>query len=493
MQAEKIPERALRLANVVLSGGALLCVLLLVYFSTEKKHLAGPSSIAVYYVLPAAMAVLLLAFSRLKQAYQAYKVNLAIACLSTAISIYAVELFLAVSNLEIFPPGPIFEVRNQAQKDAVVKLAKRFGVDFDTRSKLQVIGDLEKQGIDAVPVIGPKILIEEPDGIRIGGAETLPLAGIANKTTVLCNEGGRYVIYKSDEHGFHNPPGFWNLDSLDIAAVGDSFAHGGCVPSERNFVALIRERFPRTLNLGVSGHGPLAELATLKEYLPRFKPKIVLWFYFEENDFVDLSSEKNNRLLPGYLQENFSQLLFSKQRQIDLALEEYVQKEKASEIAEEQERQRDADRVISFNRMMSIMTLSALRGKLNLLDPGAQAERSPEFDETNLDLLREILVEAKREISGWGGTLYFVYLPAWERYGMSRLPDLFQLRVPVLALVSNLDIAVIDLHPRLEAYGDALALFPFRRFGHYNEIGHRLVADEVLKAIALRGAIQGNG
>ena len=42
------------------------------------------------------------------------------------------------------------------------------------------------------------------------------------------------------------------------------------------------------------------ELATLKEYGPTLKPKLVLWFYYEGNDLRDLDGwEKNSPLCNG--------------------------------------------------------------------------------------------------------------------------------------------------------------------------------------------------
>src|SRR5207247_577135 len=96
------------------------------------------------------------------------------------------------------------------------------------------------------------------------------------------------------------------------------------VPSEKNFVALIRNRYPATLNLGETGNGPLTELATLKEYLPGLKPKIVLWCYFEGNDLADLKGEHANALLMSYLNGNYSQGLLREQANIDQALTIYL-------------------------------------------------------------------------------------------------------------------------------------------------------------------------
>jgi hypothetical protein len=87
----------------------------------------------------------------------------------------------------------------------------------------------------------------------------LPLACISNVTTVFCNESGEYIIYRSDDHGFHNSSGLWDKEQADIVALGDSYAHGACVPSEQGFVSVIRSRYPATVNLGVNGDGPQVE------------------------------------------------------------------------------------------------------------------------------------------------------------------------------------------------------------------------------------------
>jgi lysophospholipase L1-like esterase len=131
---------------------------------------------------------------------------------------------------------------------------------------------------------------------------------------VHCNEAGKYVIYESDEHGFHNPKGIWGTNSLDIVALGDSFTQGSCVASDENFVSVIREHYPKTLNLGMSGQGPLNTLATLKDYVQALKPNVVLWFFFEGNDVADLFYERQSPLLMRYL-DGFSQRLGERQVQ----------------------------------------------------------------------------------------------------------------------------------------------------------------------------------
>jgi hypothetical protein len=93
-------------------------------------------------------------------------------------------------------------------------------------------------------------------------------------------------------------------------------------------------------------------------------------------------------------------------------------------------------------------------------------------------------------VAGWGGTLYFVYLPSWDRYHNGPIVSDRE-RQPVVAIANALSIPVIDVAVAFAASPDPLSLFPFRRFGHYNKAGNRIVAETVRKAIRIhesRGA-----
>jgi hypothetical protein len=103
--------------------------------------------------------------------------------------------------------------------------------------------------------------------------------------------------------------------------------------------------------------------------------------------------------------------------------------------------------------------------------------------EPDLNLLRDILPQAKARVEAWGGRLYFVYLPCWQRY--AKQPEIVvKARREVLALVSGLGITIIDAHPAFQSHDDPLSLFPFRGRGHYNQEGDRVVAEKVLKTLS---------
>src|SRR5262245_62012251 len=194
-----------------------------------------------------------------------FRVTLAMTLLSLVVGAYAAEACLRAL------PG--WRVR---------QAAGRFGIPYDSRSKSEVVRDLRGQGVGAYPAVYPAW-----EGLSSGNAALLPLGGIAGVTTVFCNEMGQFIVYESDEHGFHNPKGIWSSTAREVATLGDSFTQGACVPSEDNFPALVRRECPATLNLGMLGNGPHLMLAGLREYLVDLRPMVVLWVYTEANDLIE--------------------------------------------------------------------------------------------------------------------------------------------------------------------------------------------------------------
>ena len=430
-------------------------------------------------------------FSALRLAVST-RINVVLALLSTAISLYTAEALL---GQVLFTPSRFSawdwlnfpeDVTTEIAIDRI-KEKKALNASFDSRTRLQVVRDLRSRGIHAFPHIFLSVLLEG-DGkggikalLKSGQEEFLPLASISHVTTVFCNESGEYIIYDSDEHGFHNPPGLWHKDPVQIVALGDSFTHGACVPTEKGFVSVIRSRFPATVNLGVDGNGPLAMLATLKEYAASLRPEIVLWFYYEGNDSRDLDErEKNAPLLRQYLGTPFSQRLIDRQEEIDQALTTYLEGAMhAQEVSFDPE---------AFLKLQHLRTsVQSVINKRPARD-GLPAElveflktSSAQSGKEDLELFRAILIEARTSAAAWGGRLYFVYLPTWARY---RSPELAsQDRAAVVQIVGELGIPIVDIHRAFASHPDPLSLFPFRRHAHYNIDGHHLVAEEVLNRL----------
>lgn len=499
MASTKANRILTKIANIVLAGGALVCILTLFFFLyqyawTEQRQFTTPMSGALYYVLPTALAGFLINSLRFKAAS---KVNIVLLCISLASTAYATELFLGLFGLGVSGPAKPVMTRlaesTDKQKDAAA-LTKKFGIVVDARSPGEVIADLGKKGVDAVPVVTPSnnLFIKQPDGsiksaLKINGREVMPLAGVASKVTVLCNEDGRWIDYRSDERGFNNPAEIWRSKRMEIAALGDSFVHGYCVPADKNLVARIRESYPATLNLGVAGDGPLLMLAKINEYLDSMKPPVVLWFYYEGNDLTDLQTERKSVLLTNYLRERFTQSELARQTAVDRAIMDDIPRLRAIEQGDSVRRQ--ANRVRVVDNLVEFAKLSTLRQRLALVggeDAGTSAARA-DLEGANMKVFRNILSQAKMRVNAWGGRLYFVYLPEWARYGHYNSWGETK-RDYVMTMVKSLGISTVDIDAAFQAHGDPLSLFPFRELGHYNENGHRLVAEEVLKMLSQRAA-----
>lgn len=480
---------ATRLADATLKLGCALLLGLLAFL----VHRHGWE--AKYWVLPVAILGL---FGVLRLEAN-LRVNTSLLLLSLAGGAFLVEFALAVTEepawLQKSKPQNPFQWSEGfiAQR---MTLPHQVGRSFDTRSRLKVMRDLRRQGIEAWPSIGPQVLfIGWPDAyqrssITIKGQPILPLAGISDVATVYCNENGNYVIYNSDEHGFRNPKGLWSRATLDIVMIGDSYAHGACVEEAESFAGAIRSRYTSTLNLGSDGNGPLMELATLREYAAPFRPKIVLWFYFDMNDMGELEREQGSFLMK-YLTPAFTQGLRTSQPDIDQALKAHVSRvaeglQNRSVLPAFFERFRDPDR--RSTELQRLLTLADVRARLEQFFPQiphvraqedlSTSRQAPPHQEKDLALFARTLEEARKTVQGWGGTLVFVYLPEYKRYASQGWYS--GDREAVLQIVEDSGISLIDLHPAFVAQSDPLELFPFRQDGHYNPAGHRLVAREVL-------------
>lgn len=434
--------------GIILSAITFFACLILYQIFDYQEKLIGVGEFMFYYFLPTTILIAFVASLRLPETK---KFNFALSLFSIAITLYAIEGSVALYT--------------GTQQPSLTK----HGQPFDYRVPLEVVMDLENTGLKAVPAIRLATTLRREYDTQINGA--LPLGGISNALTVFCNELGDYVFYQSDEHGFHNPKGLYQ-SPLDIAVVGDSFAQGACVTSSENAVALIRKTYPKTLNLGVSGHSALATLATLKEYAQPLRPKVVLWFYYEGNDLQDLPREKKNGILLNYLKPGYQQNLLTIQPQLDQTLNNIVAREYRY-YAKELEREKYS--------VYKFLTLTHLRVKLGLYSARRFEDSNPPLSEADFILFQQILQEAQKTTSSWGGTLYFIYLPAWQRF--SNITDENFYRERALQIVTDLNIPVIDIYPLFQAQPDPLALFPFREHGHYTPAGYNLVANAVLQFI----------
>ena len=381
------------------------------------------------------------------------KLNLSISIIVTVILTYSFEFYLE---------SP--------------KIIQRAGVPYDMRSSISVLNDLKDSGVTAHHNIYPNQLIES-NGLETNKGRIYPLGGISNTTVIGKNESGFYPIIETDEHGFKNPKGLYKKNKVDILLLGDSFTEGETVYSDENIGAVLRESDLNVISIGKGGNGPLLELSGLKEYGEPLEPNIVLWIYYQ-NDFRNLSQSINSSFLKKYLHdENFSQNLIARQDEIDKVLINYIQrklnlrdqKKLDKKLTESIKKER-----LAYNSLIRITKLTNLRTRFKqILSP---PHNKIVIKDEELKVFKQILKRSKNMVTGWGGKLYFIYLP------MVSIKD--DNRELMLLTVNELNIPIIDLYNEMMiSHDDPLSFLPFRSHNHYNAKGYRYIAKTIIKKI----------
>ena len=391
------------------------------------------------------------------------KLNISILLISTGLVVYGFEIYLELSSIS--------QKHSQSRKE----LAKQMEIEYDTRTKLEVIEDLMDVNIKAYPLHSSSKEFSLSNGLKTNKGRIFPIGGISNVITIGNNESGYFPNMKIDEYGFHNPKNLYKKDKVDIVLIGDSYTEGYSVHSNKTINSFLHELDFSSISLGKSGSGPLIELATIKEYAEPLKPKIVLWMFYE-NDLLDLEREIKSSILKKYLIENeFSQNLIYRQSEIDSVLKSYIENKIKKIKGHQQEK--------LSNRLMKVFILTNLRNRINKVFTLTPISNS------TYETFNNILKKSNRMISEWGGKLYFVYLPSYHMYSDSysnklKLKNELKDRKIVLETANKLFIPIIDIHKEVfEIHPDPVSLFPFRIKGHYNAEGYQLVAKEIVERL----------
>ena len=379
-----------------------------------------------------------------------------ITLISLVVGLYISEVYFTFKKQTEVEQSREYKATNeQSLNKKKYKIYEKEGKKYDKRDRLQIFNDLKK--------INSKITLAFHPSENISNKKKIfNLSGIADSETIYCNENGYYSIYKSDRYGFNNPNDEWDKKEIEYLLVGDSFTQGACVNRPDDIASVLRILSNKSaLNLGMSGNGPLIEYAVLREYLnPNVKK--VIWLYYEGNDQTDLLIEKKNDILKNYLNDlTFTQNLKFRQKEIDHQLNEFFD----IELNKSQDKKNVTTKINYFLQFIKIYNLRSYISKTTTRKVLYQYEFKKIIELTN-DLATKN-----------NSKLYFVYLPEYDRYKNSYNNDSY---INIKKIINELKIPFIDISRLVfEKEVDALKLFPFGEFGHYNEIGFKKVADTI--------------
>lgn len=483
------------IVRAILFLGALVALVGLARWLPRTASFGGTLQIAIYIVLPALVLVACLGAQLLS--HEA-RTRLLLVFIASTVTVWCAELAVAAvrglePSLEDYP-----ECRDVRRQDVCLAV-RHSGRQFDNRSPVEVIGDYRAAGNDSI-----WIRFSPVDVARLTDGSLVPLAGISDAQTVYCPRAGQYLLYRSDERGFRNPPGLISSQTARIVLAGDSFTAGHCVDDEQTVGTRLRTAGYPVVSLGRDGSGPLGVLATLREYLKPLAPDHVIWLFYEGNDLRDLDWEDRESLLPSYLDPAFSQNLITRQASVDSVLRSWIGLEIAGARADppsaaarpigpgaaappvadgESDPARPVDDQSSAGTLTSLadrIRLTTLRGLVSQIAL-VRGVRAVGFDTVLFDRTVSAIQE---ETARAGARLSVVYLPGWGRYG-GRWAN--SDRDEVLRTFQGHGIPVIDLHPAFLDSGDPLSHFPYRLRGHYGAEGYALVAREIAAWLESQG------
>ena len=428
----------MNLIKKIFSPFCLTVSLFLLLFIFYKSEISWDGTRRNYYFNLYLVSFLLLIFSIFTFFInQKLKEYLIILSFSLVVSLYLFEGYLTFKDSHY---------QNIKKRKTIYE--KISGKKYDTRTRLEVYEDLKKLEKKVSIKVSPKHHL--PNNRKF-----FPFSSISNSKTIYGNENGYYFIYQSDRYGFNNPNEEWNSKEIEYLLVGDSFVHGANVNRPNDISSVLRTLTNKSvLNLGYSGNGPLIEYASLREYLnPNVKK--VLWFYYEDNDFIDLNEEIKNNILNNYLNDlTFSQNLKSKQEEIDSLINNIIKKSISGDN-------------LKFIKLYKTRNKLLKKEKLK----NKQFSPQPHF--------KQILKLTKDLIGKNNSKLYFIYLPGYNRYKNDYDNSNYNL---VKKIINELDIPFIDIHSEVfKKEKNPLKLFPFEMFGHYNVEGYKKISKTIYR------------
>lgn len=338
--------------------------------------------------------------------------------------------------------------------------------EFDTREKLEVVKDFREKWTKAMPTVFPLDFMSKRLSISFGENEILPLSGPINSFMVYCNEQWYWTTYNSDRYWFNNPDSVWD-NPVDTVIIWDSFVLWWCDTTWNIFSDLIRENDRKVINFWTASNWPMLEYATLKEYLPEWDIKNLIWWYYEGNDLNDVTRELKNEILNNYLHDpDFSQYLISNQKEVsDLIITE-IEKEIKSYKKKTFNSPHYVTTIIDFIKVR----VPALFWKKNYVEDERWG---------NLKILKKVILMVKEITEKKWWKFVFLYLPEFNRYH-SRAYD-NSLKEEILTFLKENNIDLIDIESVFSEAWTPKQFFPFWHSWHYNRKWHKTIADNINK------------
>ncbi len=409
-------------------------------------------------------------------------INLLLLLFSTILSLLLIEFLLSAF---LSYKKDIYQITYQK---VLLEYLKKNNILFDTRTKFEIYQSLKNKK-SYFPSVRSSIKFDN----------LINLSNISNSNIIHCNETGTYDIFKSDKFGFRNDNIFWEQNNLDMVFLGDSYTAGACVKTHQNIAGnLIKNHDYNVINLGISGSGPLDQLAIFREYAKNLFPKFFILVFYEGNDFESLNLKRSqNEPLFKYLNDqNFSLNLPQKQNLVDKHLKNYISiKEKEAENSNISNNKKNKN-LLSYFSLNNVLKLNTIRSLLSelLIDrfPSLVEIRLFTNNATKKKLFYKFIKILNYEVQKKNSELILVYMPSVQRYGVNynkasslKLNKLNYIHDTVIRILKKENISYVDLRNDIFEKDNFLndELFPLSLpgYGHLSSKGYFEISETINK------------
>ena len=290
----------------------------------------------------------------------------------------------------------------------------------------------------------------------------------------------RYAVdVQFDSRGFRNDH---EIEKAAMVVLGDSFIEGILVSQPDLVSSKLRDNLHvEVTNLGQSGYGPQQELAVLRRFGLKLTPKVVLWFFFEGNDLLDVPRyERFKRDWEDIARKrnSFSERSFT--RNVLFTLEGFTAGRKSDDLEARR-------RSCKFSRGPGVETLYF----------AYLANALSNEDLVSLDKAQNDFLQAQKLSKDIGAQLLLIYVPTKLRVyanycecpadGLVKSAELNDLPQKMEAWSKVRGVSYLDLTPALRERAARGELVYFTDDGHWNANGHLVAAGTITKYLESRG------
>lgn len=399
------------------------------------------------------------------------------------ILIFFFYLIFIIYSVEVL----LFIFSSDAEKSLVdikgkrIEIAKKNNLTYDTREPELVFLEKRKNIKDLSSVFYYSPLFEH--SVTFSEArkknELIPFRGPVNKKSLSCSEDLNYRIVENDKYGFKNPNSTYDK-KIETILLGDSYAEGFCYLAKDDIAGNLIKKNINTLNLGVASTGPLVSLAIFREFASIYKPKNIIYLYFEGNDLDGLEWEKRDKNLIKYLKKghniNYIKRLKEINSFLDSAEKESIQYARVKTDNDLFKKKNKFN--LYFEHFQDLVELNKTKNILRNIF----LSKSTNYD---LELLYKIVKEMDNETKSWNGEFTFVYIPTWERYfhKHTNLNAVITLKDEIIFKLQSVNVDVIDLSEFFENSNNLKENYPLGYIGHFSKIGYKNIANVIEKKL----------